>query len=56
MIDRIHESMCLISSAKVGIEMWLSTKDLWRTLLSNDLDPHELPGKPTKFKKKKIQE
>lgn len=23
--------------------------------MSNDLDPHELPGKPTKFKKKKFK-
>lgn len=37
------------SQQKLGIEMPLSEKDLWRTLLSDDLDLQELPEKPTKF-------
>ena len=29
--------------------MWLSRKDLWRPLLSDGVDPHELPGRPISF-------
>ena len=37
------------SPQKPGVKMWLSRKDLWRPLLSDGMDPHELPGRPISF-------
>ena len=34
---------------KPGIEMQLSRRDLYRTLLSDGLDPHELHGRQQDF-------
>ena len=37
------------SQQKIGIEVRLSRKDLWRTLLSSGLGPHEMYGRSTRF-------
>lgn len=37
------------SPQKPGVKMWLSRRDLWRPLLSDGMDPHELPGRPISF-------